>query len=176
MTIPHDDPDGRWLAKQREIERLERELADRREHGSEEEIAELEHGLADLRVRGVKGVPIEDVLDVATFPGIGSWSMWRDWWTESGPATRIAIVVAVPLTLLGVYSAAEGLWLACAFAVLGLVSGAVLIDDRLGTVARPSGLQRQQIGVGAATSLAFFGIAWPLDWVHYSDGVASAAP
>jgi hypothetical protein len=163
LTVPEDDPDGRWLAKQREIERLERALADRRENGSEEEVAELVHELADLRVRGVEGVPIEDMLNVVTFPGPGSWSAWREEWTQSGPFTRMALLIAMPLAVLGVYLAEQGL-LACAFAALGLVSGAGLIDDRLGSGTRVlSEQQRALLFVMAISSLAFFTVAWPLD-------------
>ena len=62
--FPQEDVKERVRAKNRELERLRRELDDRRERGNPEEVAALEHELADLEVRGVEGTPIGDVLDV----------------------------------------------------------------------------------------------------------------
>lgn len=72
------DEDDRLRAKRRELERLERDLAEARVRGDPDEIAALEHELADLEVRGVEGIPIGDVIGAMAgrqprVTGRGSW-------------------------------------------------------------------------------------------------------
>jgi hypothetical protein len=72
------DEDDRRRAKEREVERLQSELAEARVRGDPEDIASLEHELADLEVRDVGGIPIDQLLGAMAgrrppVTGRGSW-------------------------------------------------------------------------------------------------------